>query len=69
MLDPIWLRDTAERVIATAIQTFLALVLVTDLSSVKTAAVAGIAAGLSVLKAAVARKVPGTIGPASIARH
>lgn len=68
MLDPIWLRDTAERVIATAIQTFLALIVVTDISTLRTAAVAGLAAGLSVLKAAVARKVPGTIGPASVAK-
>lgn len=68
MLDPVWLRDTAERVIATAIQTFLALIVVADISTLRTAAVAGLAAGLSVLKAAVARKVPGTIGPASVVK-
>lgn len=66
MFDRIWLRDTAERVIATALQTFLALVVVTDLPTLRTAVVAGVAAGLSALKAAIAARVPGTISPSSV---
>ena len=52
------LKDVAERAVATAIQTFAALYVVGDLSSSKTAAVAAVAAGLSVLKGAVVSVVP-----------
>jgi len=60
-----WLVDTAERVIFTALETFLAVFVVTDLSSAKSAAVAAVAAGLSVLKGALASLRKGTISPAS----
>lgn len=52
------LKDVAERAIATAIQTFVALYAVGDMSSLKTAAAAAVAAGLSVLKGFVASAVP-----------
>jgi hypothetical protein len=58
MLDTTLLKDVAERAIATALQTFVALYVVGDMSSLKTAAVAGVAAGLSVLKGVVASAVP-----------
>ena len=57
-LDLTQIKDIAERAVMTAIQTFLALVVVSDLSSAKTAAAAAVAAGLSVLKGAVAAGGP-----------
>ena len=69
MFHRVWLRDTAERAIATAVQTFLALVLagsLTDVATLKAAVVAAVAAGLSVVKSAIAAKVPGTVSPASL---
>lgn len=70
MFHRVWLRDTAERAIATAAQTFLALVLagsLTDVATLKAAAVAAVAAGLSVVKSAIAARIPGTLSPASVA--
>lgn len=58
MITKTLLKDVAERAVATAAQTFLALLTVSDLSSAKTAAAAGIAAGLSVLKGFAASLVP-----------
>lgn len=60
-----YLIDLAERVAATAGETFLALVLasgvevtgVVDLSLVKKAAISAVAAGLAVLKGALASRV------------
>lgn len=71
-MNTIWLRDTAERVVATFLQAFLAALLAgpLDLVSVGTlraAALGGIAAALSVIKAALATRLPGTISPASVA--
>ena len=67
--NKVWFRDTAERAISTAVQTFLALVLagsLTDVATMKAAAVAAVAAGLSVVKSALAARVPGTVSPASL---
>ena len=67
--NKVWFRDTAERAIATAVQTFLALVLagsLTDVATMKAAAVAAVAAGLSVVKSALAARVPGTVSPAPL---
>lgn len=50
-------KDILERVIWTAAQAFLATFVVTDLSSLKVAAVAAIAAALSVVKGLAATKV------------
>lgn len=69
MFNRVWFRDTAERAIATAVQTFLALVLagsLTDVATLKAAGVAAVAAGLSVLKSAIAARIPGTVSPASV---
>jgi len=51
------LADVAERAAWTAAQAFLAVFLVTDVSTVKAALVAAAGAGLSVVKGFVARKV------------
>ena len=53
-----WLIDAAERVIVTALQAFAALLIaapIIDMSTLKAAGVAAIAAGLSALKAIVAK--------------
>ena len=67
-----WLRDTVERTAATFVQTFLALVLAAwqtgvDLATVQAAALAGLAAALAVVKAAVAARWGGDVSPASLA--
>ncbi len=58
MLNRNQLLDVAERAVATAIQTFLALWLATDLTDARSAGVAAAAAGLSVLKGWVATVSP-----------
>jgi hypothetical protein len=50
-------KDLIERTIATAAQAFLAVFVVTDLSTTDTAVAAGAAAGLAVLKSFAASKV------------
>ena len=52
-----YLKDLAERVAATAAFTFLSAFSVTDLSSAKSAGIAATAAGLSLLKGALAKYV------------
>jgi len=55
-----WLIDALERVVVTFAQAFLAIIVAApmlDMSTMKAAAVAGIAAGLSALKAIVAKGV------------
>lgn len=52
-----YLKDLAERVAATAAFTFLSAFSVTDLSSAKSAGIAAAAAGLSLLKGALARYI------------
>jgi len=52
-----WLKDVAERAGATAAQVFLTLFLVTDLSTAETALTAALAAGLAVLKGAIATRI------------
>ena len=51
------LKDVAERSIATFLQAFLSIFLVADVSTLKSASVAGVAALLSVTKAWAAKKV------------
>jgi hypothetical protein len=58
-------KDLAERTIATAAQAFLAVFVVTDLSTTDTAIAAAAAAGLAVLKSFAATKV-GNKGTASL---
>ena len=58
-------KDLAERTIASAAQAFLAVFIVTDLSTTDTAVAAAAAAGLAVLKAFAASKV-GNKGSASL---
>jgi hypothetical protein len=70
MFNRVWLRDTAERSIATFAQTFLALLLagsLADVATIQAAAVAGLASALSVIKSALAARIPGTVSPASVA--
>lgn len=70
--SPVFLRDLAERAIATYIQALLGLLIVsgvTDLAVVQTAAVAAIPAALSAIKSILAEKyAPGTVSPASLAK-
>lgn len=56
-MDSEYLKDLAERVVTTAAFTFLSVFTVTDLSSVKSAGLAAAAAGLSLLKGALAKFV------------
>ena len=71
-MNKVWIRDVAERAIATYLQTFLGLLLAgwttdtVDLSVVQAAAVAAVPAALAVVKGALAARVPGTISPASV---
>ena len=58
-------KDLFERTIATAAQAFLAVFVVTDLSTTDTALAAAAAAGLAVIKAFAASKV-GTKGSSSL---
>lgn len=66
-----WLRDTIERTAATFVQAFIAAWLASgtlDISTAQAAAVAGIAAALAVVKAAVAARWPAdAVSPASLA--
>ncbi len=50
--------DVTERALATAVQTFLALWIATDLTDTKSAGVAAAAAGLSVIKGWLASVLP-----------
>ena len=71
-MNTVWLKDVAERTIATYLQAFIGLLLAgwttdaIDLSLVQAAAVSAIPAALAVLKGALATKVPGTVSPASL---
>ncbi len=58
-------KDLIERTIATAAQAFLAVFVVTDLSTTDSAVAAGAAAGLAVLKSFAASKV-GNKGTSSL---
>lgn len=49
-------RDTAERAAMTFLQSFLAVLVVGDWSSVRTAGIAGAAAALSLLKSVIASR-------------
>jgi hypothetical protein len=50
-------KDVLERALWTAIQVFLSLWIVADLESIQTAAVAALAAGLSVVKSYATSKI------------
>lgn len=63
-----WLLDTAERASWTALQTFVATLAISDLSTARTAGIAAAGAFLSVVKSALMAKIPGTISPASSVR-
>ena len=58
MLNRNQLIDVVERALATAVQTFLALWMATDLTDTKSAGVAAAAAGLSVIKGWLASVLP-----------
>ena len=58
-------RDIAERAVLTFVEAFLAVFVVSDLSSIRSAAVAGAAAALAVVKGAIASKV-GDTGTAAL---
>lgn len=49
-------RDMLERVVATFIETFLAIFVIGDMTTVETASIAGAAAGLAVIKSSVASR-------------
>lgn len=59
------LRDVAERAVMTFVQAFLGAFVVTDLSTARTAALAGAAAALAVIKGFVASRV-GEAGTAAL---
>jgi len=62
----LWAQDMAERAIWTALQAFLAVWTVTDMTSTRSAAVAATAAAISVVKSGIASRYQGTISPASM---
>lgn len=62
----LWALDMGERAVWTALQAFLAVWTVTDMSSTRSAAVAAAAAAISVVKSAIASRYAGTISPASM---
>ncbi len=70
----LWVRDTAERALATAAEATLALWAADQLSSAlsvdwkATAGVAALAAASAVLKALAALKVNNTVSPASLTK-
>ena len=53
------LKDWAERTAWTAVQSFLAVFVVTDLSTAKTAITAAIAAGLAAVKSLAQQRIKG----------
>lgn len=57
MFTPEWIRDVIERAVATAFQSGLAALVVTDLSSVKVALAAAAAGGISVLQRALQKRL------------
>lgn len=68
MFTKTWLIDTLERAAFSFAEAFVAALVLTDLSSVKVALVAGGTALLATLKAALAARRSGTISPASVLR-
>ena len=52
-------RDLLERLVATFVETFLAALVITDLSTAATAATAGVAAVLAGVKAAAKQRLTG----------
>lgn len=65
-----WLLDTLERLLATFIETFIGAISLSaafDVSALKSAAIAGVAAGLSYLKSTFATLLPNTVSPSSMA--
>lgn len=70
MLTRTWLIDAAERVVLTAVETFLGTLLLAagafNVSTVHAAAIAGVSAGLAAAKTVIAAKMKGTVSPASL---
>lgn len=67
-----WWRDMLERAVSTWIQGFLGMLIASgmtdlDVSVLASAAFGALPAALSVIKSTLARKVPGTVSPASVA--
>lgn len=62
-------RDIIERALWTFAQGFLGAFTITDLSTARTAALAGVMALLSLVKSIAASRVGGTLSPASMARR
>lgn len=66
----VWVRDMVERAASTFLEAFVASVaagaFVFDVPTAKAAAVAGLAAALSVVKSVLAVRVTGTVSPASV---
>lgn len=60
--------DLAERAAWTFVQGFLGVFTLTDVSTARTAAIAGCMAVLSMIKSAAAGRVSSSISPASILR-
>ena len=50
-------QDTVERAVATFVQAFLSVFVVTDISTVEVAAASGVAAALAVVKAAAKQRL------------
>jgi hypothetical protein len=69
MFTATWFKDTLERTIKTALQAFLAVIILSGdyhLTAVRAAVIAGLAAAFTVVKAAIAPLLPGLkITPAS----
>jgi len=68
-----WAKDTAERVFWTFAEVFIAMLTVVqvadwNLAVAEQAVLSGVAAGLAVLKSAIASMRGGTISPASTAK-
>lgn len=57
MLTKQFVQDVAERALFTFVETFLAMFVLTDLTTAKTAAVGGAAAVLAVVKGMIATRV------------
>lgn len=62
------IRDIVERALWTFVQGFLGAFTITDLSTARTAALAGVMALLSLVKSVAASRVGGTLSPASMVR-
>ena len=70
MFTATWFKDTAERALKSFVQAFVSVLIVSgayDLDALKAATIAGITAGLTVVKSVIAALIPSDISPASVA--